>query len=100
MDEVLNNIATGKWTMHPYQWKPYIVNATYLPMSEQDIEKRSRKLQTQCINMLRERNLPTTNLNHRQLLLIWVRNPNGFQDILSTVKTMVELHKLFSKKGK
>ena len=97
-DEVANNIETGKWRMHPYMWKTYIMNASYTPMSASDVEKRHDALRNKCINMLRESNLPIGKLSNRQLLLRWSRNPNGFQDILSTVKTMVELNKLFSKK--
>lgn len=100
LEEVVDNIATGKWKSHPYNWKPYIMNASYLPLAEHDIDRRSDALRNKCINMLRDLNLPIGELNNRQILLKWIRNPNGFDDIMSVVKTMIELNKLFSKKGK
>lgn len=100
MDTVANNIKTGKWTAHPYVWPTYIMNADYKSMSDKDIDVRVNSLRNKCINMLKDNNLPTGSNCNRQLLLRWVRNPNGFQDIMSVMKTIVELNKLFSKKGK
>lgn len=101
LTEVANNIETGKWSMHPYMWKPYILNATYVAMPEKSIDARQKALREKCENILRGSNIPVNGTDaNKQLLLKWIRNPNGFQDIMSVVKTMIELNSLFSNKGK
>lgn len=96
--EVANNIDSGKWVMHPYNWKTYIMNANYLPMTEQAVTQRCNALRARCIQILETHGAPVDGLKDQRLLLIWLRQPNAFQDILSVMKTMVELNKLFSKK--
>lgn len=96
--EVANNIDSGRWVMHPYNWKTYIMNANYVPMTEQAVEQRCNALRARCIQILESHGAPVDGLKNQRLLLIWIRNKNSFQDILSVMKTMVELNKLFSKK--
>lgn len=96
MMEVVSNIDTGKWTMHPYMWKRYIVNATYVQMTVNEIDKREKQLRDKCIEILKKNNISSVGpMTGNQLKLKWVRNPNGFLDILSTLKTMIELKNLF-----
>lgn len=98
LTEVANNIDSGKWVMHPYNWKTYIMNANYVPMTEQAVMQRCNALRARCIQILEAHEAPVDGLKNQRLLLIWIRNPNAFQDMLSVMKTMVELNKLFSKK--
>ncbi len=98
LDEVANNIDSGRWTMHPYMWITYIKNANYLPMPEQAVNQRCDALRNRCIKILDAHGYPINGMCNRYLLLIWARHNNSFQDILSVIRTMVELNKLFSKK--
>jgi hypothetical protein len=101
LTEVASNIETGKWAMHPYMWKKYILNATYLPLPEKAIDEREKALREKCQNILRGMNVSVNSPDaNKQLLLKWFRNPNGFQDVMSTVKTMIELNNLFTGKEK
>lgn len=99
LDEVANNIDTGKWTMHPYMWKTYIMNASYTPMTEHAVQQRCDALRNRCIKTLEDSGLPVNGMKNRYLLLHWCKHQNAWQDILSVIKTMIELNQLFSKKG-
>ncbi len=99
LDEVANNIDSGKWKMHPYMWKQYILNANYTPLTGQAAQQRCSALRARCVKILEDSNLPVNGLKNRYLMLRWTRNPNAYSDMISVIKTMIELNKLFSKKG-
>ena len=101
MSSIVSNIETGKWTMHPYMWVSYVAAAgpDESCMNDSKIREQQKALSNECINMLRRLKIPQHGFGNKTMLIHWMRNPNGFQDILATVKALIDLNNLFSKKG-
>ena len=100
LNEVLKNIHTGKWTMHPNTFINYVSKDLYndpLPYKEVN------RLRDDYLNNLRNLRIdlgfnPETKLGMRNLLLYWVRNKNGFQDILTTCQAIIRINYFYYNK--
>jgi len=88
--EVLKNIVSGKWNMHPSMWGSYIKGQE--PMPEIDIANSTDLYRKSIKIMLSKLNLKSGNTD-ANVAVFWLSHENGPEDMLAAMSFIARLNK-------
>lgn len=94
LHEILDNIETGNWTTVPLNWTEFYRTSDTSDLTERQVAQETEQYLKHREHVLRKLNITVGPLQEKQLILAWLRNKNGFKDMLSVSYALANFHRI------
>ena len=94
LHDVLHNIEHGIWTTMPCFWTEFYRVSDTSDLTERQVAQETQQYQDHREHVLRQLNIAKSPIQEKELILRWLRNHNGFKDMLSVCHALANLHRI------
>lgn len=93
-------IEFGKWITDPANLRMNLTSLSKTKVAANQRQRKSDVWDIEVNRMFKANNLPRNEVGWRRLMLKWLRNPKGFQQMLQAARLLVDIKNFNVKEGK